>query len=509
MRTKKWSSIILVICMLVVMFPISPVQAETEEQITITANPLEGVKAGQEVVCTVSVKNNGTESLSLGGYSVKLARGAINGDNLTTTPYTFPANATVEAGAEISCEVKFREPAIPCFYGNWYFYDIRLCDEMGNVKAKDTMSVIYSAEGRPEYDMSLAIDKATETEDGRKILYTETSYPIALTIRNQYEIPLYIYGSTFFYKGELMSSPIYFLMSGEFPSGKYERPLILWSANAAIELQSDNMGFRGYVPVGETLTLKGTLDLSQMELDGNEIDGKLGMLIGTDCYFDGEELLEQDKETAVKVVKGKDPSIPQTPQTPQNPQITQPEKTPEEKNTVTKISGIKLTGISKNIAYGKKIQLKAAVTPTNATNKSVTWRTSNKRYATVTQKGVVSLKKAGAGKTVTITATAKDGSGKKATYKIKIMKHSVKSISLKAAKSVKAGRKITVKATVKTTGKKVNKKLIWSTSNKKYATVTAKGVVKTYKAGKRKTVRITAKATDGSNKKKTIKIRIK
>ena len=174
-----------------------------------------------------------------------------------------------------------------------------------------------------------------------------------------------------------------------------------------------------------------------------------------------------------------------------------------------KVSGIQITAVSSKIAAGKSVQLKAIVAPENATNKAVTWTSSNNKYASVSATGKVTLKKKGIGKTVVITATAKDGSGKQASYKIKIMKHAVKSVSLKAAKTVKAGKKVKVKASVKTTGKSANKKLKWTTSNAKYATVSSSGVVKTYKAGKGKTVKITAVSTDGSNKKKTIKIKIK
>ena len=177
--------------------------------------------------------------------------------------------------------------------------------------------------------------------------------------------------------------------------------------------------------------------------------------------------------------------------------------------TQIKVTKIKLTGISKQIAAGKKIKLKATVTPATAANRAVTWKTSNKKYATVNSKGVVTMKKAGAGKTVVITATAKDGSGRKATYRIKIMKKAVKKITLKAKTTkVKAGKKVSIKATVIPT-KNVNKKLIYKTSNKKYATVNSKGVVTTKKAGKGKIVKITATATDGSGKKATIKIKIR
>ncbi len=174
-----------------------------------------------------------------------------------------------------------------------------------------------------------------------------------------------------------------------------------------------------------------------------------------------------------------------------------------------KVSSIRLSAVSKNIAAGKKLQLKAEVLPANAANKAVTYKSSNTKYATVNASGKVTLKKAGAGKTVTITATAADGSKKSASYKIKIMKNAVKSVKVKGAKAVKAGKKLKLKAAVKTTGKKVNKKLKWTSSNTKYATVSSGGVVKTKKAGKGKRVKITAAATDGSNKKSTVKIKIK
>lgn len=67
------------------------------------------------------------------------------------------------------------------------------------------------------------------------------------------------------------------------------------------------------------------------------------------------------------------------------------------------------------------ITLKSVVSPSNARNKAVNWSSSNKKYATVSSKGVVTAKKAGKGKTVTITAKAKDGSNKKATIRIRII----------------------------------------------------------------------------------------
>lgn len=172
------------------------------------------------------------------------------------------------------------------------------------------------------------------------------------------------------------------------------------------------------------------------------------------------------------------------------------------------VSAVKITGKAAKLLAGKKMTLKAAVSPSNAANKKVKWTSSNSSYASVSQSGVVLAKAAGAGKTVTITAAATDGSGKKASYKIKII-GAVQKIRLTAAKkTVKAGSTVKITAAV-TVGKGGSKALQWTSSNKKYATVSSKGVVTTKKAGKGKTVKITAAAKDGSGKKATVTIKIK
>lgn len=161
------------------------------------------------------------------------------------------------------------------------------------------------------------------------------------------------------------------------------------------------------------------------------------------------------------------------------------------------------------LAAGKKLMVSKTIKTTGKTaNKVLKWSSSNPKYAAVDANGKVTAKPAGAGKKVTITAKATDGSNVSGKVTIKIVKHAVKKISLKCNKKVKAGKKVTVKVTIKTTGKSANKKLSWTTSNKKYATVNSKGKVTTKKAGKGKTVTITAKATDGSGKKASVKIKI-
>ena len=81
-----------------------------------------------------------------------------------------------------------------------------------------------------------------------------------------------------------------------------------------------------------------------------------------------------------------------------------------------KVTKLKITG-SKTMKVKAKQTLKVKLVPATADNQKVTWKSSNTKVATVNSKGVVTAKKAGK---VTITATAKDGSKKKATFKIKV-----------------------------------------------------------------------------------------
>ena len=174
------------------------------------------------------------------------------------------------------------------------------------------------------------------------------------------------------------------------------------------------------------------------------------------------------------------------------------------------IQSMQITGLSNKIAAGKKVQLTVTFTPSNVSNKNVIWTSSNPKIATVNQNGVVTFKKKSAGKSSIITATATDGSGAKAVFKLKSMKGVVKKVVISGAKkrTVKAGKTLKLKAKVTAT-KGANKMLRWTSSNTEYATVSASGKVKTKKAGKGKTVKITVMATDGSGKKQVVKVKIK
>lgn len=85
------------------------------------------------------------------------------------------------------------------------------------------------------------------------------------------------------------------------------------------------------------------------------------------------------------------------------------------------VKSIKLSASSKSVKAGDSIQIKATVKATGKqANKNLKWTSSNKKYAVVIDDGLIETKKAGKNKRVTITATSRDGSNKKAKITLKI-----------------------------------------------------------------------------------------
>ncbi len=80
------------------------------------------------------------------------------------------------------------------------------------------------------------------------------------------------------------------------------------------------------------------------------------------------------------------------------------------------VTSVSLDKTTASIEEGSTITLTPTISPTNATNKTLSWSSSNTAVATV-DNGVVTAIKAG---TATITATAADGSGVTATCKVTV-----------------------------------------------------------------------------------------
>ena len=149
----------------------------------------------------------------------------------------------------------------------------------------------------------------------------------------------------------------------------------------------------------------------------------------------------------------------------------------------TPVTSVTLDKTSASLKAGETVTLTATVKPDNATNKTVTWSTSNSGVATVSN-GMVTAVKVG---TATITAKAGD---KSATCSITVVETPVTSVTLnKTSASLKAGETVTLTATVKPDNA-TDKTVTWSTSDSGVATV-SNGVVTAVKVG---TATITAKA---------------
>lgn len=172
------------------------------------------------------------------------------------------------------------------------------------------------------------------------------------------------------------------------------------------------------------------------------------------------------------------------------------------KKKTVKVKTVKLNKKSVTLVEGDKITLKATLKPKNTTQKKLVWSTSNKKVATVTTKGVVNAKKKG---NTTITVKVK-GTSKKATCKVTVKALvKVKKVALnKTSVSLQEGASTTLKVTL-TPKNTTQKTLQWSTSNKKVATVSSKGVVKAVNKG---TATITIKVK-GTTKKATCKVTVK
>ena len=153
-----------------------------------------------------------------------------------------------------------------------------------------------------------------------------------------------------------------------------------------------------------------------------------------------------------------------------------------------KVTGIMLSSTSVSLNVGKTKTLTATVSPDDATNKSVTWSTSDSSVAKVSTKGKITAVSRG---TATITATTVDGSYT-ATCNVTV-KQPVTGVSLNVNDlSLNISDTSTLTATV-TPSNANNKNVTWSSSDTSIATV-SNGVVTSVSVG---TATITVTTSDG------------
>jgi len=159
------------------------------------------------------------------------------------------------------------------------------------------------------------------------------------------------------------------------------------------------------------------------------------------------------------------------------------------KAKVIPVTGITLDKSTAELTEGETITLVATVAPDNATDKTVTWTTSDETVATV-KDGIVTTLKSGE---VTITAKAGEQTATcQVTVKVKVIP--VTGITLdKSTAELTEGETLILVATV-SPDNATDKTITWTSSDVTVATV-KDGIVTTLKAGE---VTITAVANDGS-----------
>lgn len=158
------------------------------------------------------------------------------------------------------------------------------------------------------------------------------------------------------------------------------------------------------------------------------------------------------------------------------------------------VSGVTLNRSTYKLTIGVKdsVKLSATVSPSNATTKEVSWKSSNTKVATVTSGGIVTAKGPG---TATITCTTTDG-GYKATCKITV-RQPVKGIKFASSKvTYYVGQKKAL-SVVFTPSNASNKGVTYKLSDKTLGTISSKGDLTAKKKG---TCTITAVSDDGSYK---------
>ena len=143
------------------------------------------------------------------------------------------------------------------------------------------------------------------------------------------------------------------------------------------------------------------------------------------------------------------------------------------------VTGVTLDKSSATLTEGDELTLTATVNPDNATNKNVTWSSSNSSVASVSNGKVTAMK---AGK-ATITVKTDDG-GKTATCEVTVNAkvYPIEEIVLdKTYAEIKVGNEITLTATIYPSNA-TSKTLKWTSSDTSVATV-SNGKVTALKAG--------------------------
>ena len=235
-----------------------------------------------------------------------------------------------------------------------------------------------------------------------------------------------------------------------------EIPASLGNLTALTTLKLDHNKLTGNLPKELVALTK----LTTLTIAHNELDGKIP-----------EEVLEST--VWKKIIDKTD--------------LTQDNGKKLDKGTVN-VTSVKLDQTALAMKVGDTITLTATVAPKDATDKAVTWSSSDTKIATVDARGKVTAVASG---TATITVTTKDGSKKAScTLNVEVPVVAVSGVTLnKTTLELKVGVSETLLATV-APDNATNKEVTWKSNRKWVATVDENGKV-TAVAGGSATITVT------------------
>lgn len=160
---------------------------------------------------------------------------------------------------------------------------------------------------------------------------------------------------------------------------------------------------------------------------------------------------------------------------------------------VERVTSVTLNKSNVPVGLKKTYTLKATVKTNAATDPDIRWTSSNTRIATVDARGKVTGKAIG---TVTITATAQDGSGEKDTCTVRVVRQATSLALNKTSVTTVEGRTFKLTANIKPSNA-TYKTVDWTSSDEKIAIVDSNGQVTALTEGN---VTIKAAAKDNSGK---------
>jgi len=175
-------------------------------------------------------------------------------------------------------------------------------------------------------------------------------------------------------------------------------------------------------------------------------------------------------------------------------------------NEIKAVTGIAVSPTTLSLKVDDSASLSATISPSDATNKGVTWSTGSSGIAMVDSDGKVTAKAVGE---TTITATSADG-GKTATCTVTVEAKTPATVAVTGVTLDKTTASVAVESTVSLTATvapadATDKTLTWSSSDTAIATVGTDGKVTGVKAG---SATITATSNGDTTKKATCTVTV-